>query len=182
MIGGFIVTIGLYLSEYPYSLCKDYFESGKLLFMTILVMTALSFLSGLSSIMGYGRRRDHVVACASNPDDEYSIICGNGRGKSYCDYLLGVYGCFYHFFLIALVLFALFSCFIIFKSAPTWQRWIVIIGGILSIIIPLLVNCHNYYRYTRVCRVANSYEQRVFNTSKNANSKVSKSISINVNC
>lgn len=182
LIGSFIVVVGVYLNEFPFFGSGLVFTSGKLLFMTILVMLVLSFLAALSSKFGYNRRRDHVVACASSPDDAYSRICGNGRGKSICNYLLGAYGVFYFLFIIALILFLTFSGYIFINfDAPVGQRWIMFICGALSITVPLMLNCFNYHQYARICEKALGFEQE----SSKANSSISsgdKNISTNVNC
>lgn len=180
LIGAFIAIFGVYLHAFPIYGFNNAINSCKLLLLTTLVMIVLSFLASLSSFWGYGRRRDHVVACASSPDDVYSLICGNGKNKNPWNYLLGAYGCFFYSFLIVLILFVVFSIFLFYRTGKNeiWQCCVVAIIGVVSCSVPVLINIYNYGQYHKICERAKHYEDKDYNPLKTVN----KNISINVNC
>ena len=145
LIGSFIAVFYLYVQMF----IKDT-QQEHLFFVTILVYMVLSFLAALSVFQGYSRRRDHIVACASDPNDTYSKICGNGKGKGLCTYLLSSYCLFYVFFLIAN---ALFFCFSIYKFCPNKGMWMWtanLVLGVSSLVIQIVVYLSFFCKYKKM--------------------------------
>lgn len=118
---------------------------------TCAVFVLISFLSILTILFGYSRRRDHIITCIkergnNNVPDIYERICGNGTDKNCLSFLPDYYLAFFIFSLIVLVFFFLASL-LSFKC----NCELIAIVGALGIISPLVVLNSKYKKYRGQC-------------------------------
>ena len=179
-MGSFIAVFTLYVQIL---LNKEWtgFEnpSKELWFTSLLVLIVLTFLATLSSNLGYSRRRDHIVACASAPEDSYPQICKNGREKHFFDFLLGPYNIFFWFFFTSNALFLCFSIYIFWSLGGCLLILLVIIGMLL-LFTTLLVHQIHFFKYRERSIRAENYERQLQNAQHSL--IPTKNVSINVTC
>lgn len=184
LIGAFISVFYLYIKVLLNKCCH---HSDSLFFVTLLAILVLAFLACLSVNLGYGRRRDHIVASASDLHEPYRDICGDGTDKGFLSYLLGAYRVFYLFFFLSLVLFAVYSSILfLFLELGKYALIIAIIGGSFSLFAFLYYIFYYCCKYKLVKSKAADYTASHFNGNSanlpaSINNTTTKTINVTVN-
>lgn len=193
VFASFVAMLGTFLSAFYFYievaiLQKGILSTNRILFVTLLVIIVLGLLACISVELGYARRRDHVVACASDPNDPFPKICSDGDKKCCMNYLLGVYKVLYPFFLLALVLFTIYAA-IGFCGYSCYMIWTIVLGAV-SFLSAIVFNCKRYQRYTEIVSNAKKFNPVSSDfTSDNSNqnscmgvsSVVNRNITISIN-
>ena len=164
LVGSFILVFYLYVFLFV-NLPRAY--GIEHIFFSCLVMLVLAFLACLSVSLGYSRRRDHIVTCASDRNDPYPAICGDGTDEKWHSYLLGAYPLFFLVFFTTLVGFTVYST-ILFFGKEMCAGWIIslVIGSILV----FMTVCYYCSRFRGYCKIAEKAKGYVPSPSSPANS------------
>lgn len=157
LMGSLIAIISLYVKV----ISKANLNEIVFLFVAIITVAVFCFLACLSAFFGYSRRRDHLVACASDNKDLYPILCGNGTGKKYLDFMVGAYPLFYFLFIISILLVTIFSVLVSINMGYNFcPICVIIILGILSCMIAVLYYCRLFKKYKSIKESVVSYSSQ----------------------
>ena len=143
IIGTFLAAFSLYVNISINCKC-----CSSIILLTGAMYLIMLLLSVLSIVMGYERRRDHIVSSFAEEGSPYVIICGNGKDKKWFEYLPNLYMVFLCFFVICIILFSVYNC-LYYKPSMCFS----IITCITELVVIISIY-HIFWReYKKRCKV-----------------------------